>query len=105
MRTPYPDIDPAAVQTPDLELVAAWACQDIWELMASAGDQLPLLSKVWSSRPTMIHPTHVVPLADEVALVLTRVAADAATQDEMERVQALCADASAAGGWLVSIGP
>ena len=105
MRTPYPEIDPAAVQTATVELLAAWHSNGIWELVVSARDELPLMSKVWSPKPTMVHPTHVAALADEVTLILDRADTDEAARRELEQVRSLCAEVGGAGGWLVTIGP
>jgi hypothetical protein len=77
----------------------------IWNTIYLTED-MPLLQKVWGVKPTMVHPTHVAALAEEIGRVLERTTdlPDDAVSD-MKGAQALCERAAAAGQWLVTIGP
>jgi len=105
ITTDYPEYTQEMLQEPAIELVAAWDVNPIWNAIYLTED-MPLLQKVWGVKPTMVHPTHVAALGQEIARVLERTSdlpEDAV--GDMKSAQALCERAAAAGQWLVTIGP
>jgi hypothetical protein len=105
ITTTYPDYTAEMLQQPAIELTAAWDVNPIWNTIYLTED-MPLLQKVWGVKPTMVHPTHVAALGEEIARVLERATdlPDGAI-GEMRGAQALCERTAAAGQWLVTIGP
>ena len=103
MSSPYPELAPAMLTTPALELRAAWIATSVWEAI-SAGN-VPLLTMVWSAKPTMVHPSHVAALGDEIGRLIAAQGIDAEARTELASAQELCVRAGSAGHWIVSIGP
>ena len=107
MATTYPEMAADALGPADLAMERSWASLQIAAFIDSRED-LPVLKLVWSQKPTMVHPTHVAPLAAELRIVLAYAASVHAPADALAELQAaisLSDDVAARGQWLVTIGP
>jgi hypothetical protein len=100
----YPDFTGDDVTTPSASLEAVFAQDGVWIEICDP-DRYAIVRMIWSQKPTLVHPTHTAPLADEIGSLMTLTGLSAATRSELEALRTLAGEAAATGDWLITLGP